>query len=112
MRQFLRFSDLSPARQALVRLCREMFFGQVSGLIVRDGEPVLDPPPSVLVEVKLDSHEESSAPGAIEDFKLGKEILRLMARLDEVQNGLIVRLDVRYGAPARMLIPRTSAVRP
>ena len=102
----LRLSDLSPARQALVRLCREMNFGQISALVVSCGEPVLDPAPAILVEAKFDSREDSSPPVGPADFELGAEILRLMARLDEFQNGTIERLEVRRGAPSRAFIPR------
>lgn len=106
----LRLSDLSRARQALVRLCREMYYGQISGLVVHDGDPVLDPPPAVLVEAKFDSHEDSSAQVGPTDFELGSETLRLMTRLDEFQNGTIERLEVRRGAPARAFIPRGISV--
>ena len=105
-----RLSGLSPARRALVLLCREMNFGQISGLVVRDGDPVLDPPPVVLVEVKLDSHEESSPQAGPPDFELGNETLRLMARLNEVQNGTIERLEVRHGVPTRALTPHGISV--
>jgi hypothetical protein len=101
----IRLSDLSPARQSLVRLCREINYGQISGLVIRNGEPVLDPQPAVLLEAKFDLHEESSPLPGPPDFELGSETVRLMARLDEIQNGTIERLDVRHGIPTRAFIP-------
>ena len=50
-----RLSELSAPRQALVRLCQSVNFGQIRGLEVRDSDPVFSPPPEVLFEVKLDS---------------------------------------------------------
>src|SRR5262245_61550373 len=50
----LRFSQLSPSRQALVRLCQEVNYGQILDLQVRDSEPLWDPGPTVLSEFKLD----------------------------------------------------------
>ena len=35
----LRLSDLSPGRQALVRLCQTINFGSIENLEVRDCEP-------------------------------------------------------------------------
>jgi len=49
-----RLSDLSSARQALVRLCQDVNFGQILDLRVRNAEPVWDPAPTVLSEVRLD----------------------------------------------------------
>jgi hypothetical protein len=50
----IRLSDLSPARQALVRLCQTINFGNIEDLKVERAEPVFDPPPLVLQDVKLD----------------------------------------------------------
>jgi hypothetical protein len=52
--QSLRLSNLSPQRQYLVRLCQRTNFGSIRGLAIRGGEPVFDPPPTLLVDVKLD----------------------------------------------------------
>jgi hypothetical protein len=53
----LRFSELSPGRQALVRLCQVVNYGSVENLEVKDFEPTFDPPPVMLRDLKLDSDE-------------------------------------------------------
>jgi hypothetical protein len=40
------------------------------------------------------------------DFELGDEVIRLMQELDELGDGNIERIDVRYGIPRRALIER------
>jgi hypothetical protein len=57
MSQPLRLSDLSQERQALVRLCETINFGSIENLEVRDSEPVFDPTPIVLRDLKRDSDE-------------------------------------------------------
>ena len=52
-----RLSDLSPARQALVRLCQDVNFGQILDLLVANAEPIWDPGPTILSEVRLDIEE-------------------------------------------------------
>lgn len=47
-------SDLTKARQELVRLCQNIGQGQIVGLFVQDGDPVLTPPPTLLIDFKLD----------------------------------------------------------
>ena len=99
----IRFSQLSPARQALVQMCQALNFGQIQGLRLREAEPVLNPPPVVLVETRLDLADEPRSEIELKDFELPAELCRLMARLDEIKNGTIARLEVRGGLPRRLV---------
>jgi len=103
MSQF-RFADLSPARQALVRLCQAINYGSIEDLEVRHGEPVFDPMPVTLLDVKLDSDEGPRPELALADFALADEIVRLMKRLDEMKCDTIRRIEVHAGLPRRMLV--------
>ena len=96
-----KFSHLSPPRQQLVRLLQDLFYGSVLELAVRDGEPVFDPGPRIVRSVKLsDARRNRPCPQAdAEDFALRREVLALMGRLDELVDGLVLRLDVAHGLP-------------
>ena len=104
----LRFSDLSPARQALVRLCQTMNFGSIRKLEIRDGQPVFDPPPLVLVDVKLDGGDPPRPETDLTDFELTQEVVRLLERLDDRAKTAIEVLEVRAGIPRRLVF-RASA---
>lgn len=95
----LRLSDLSAARQALVRLCQSIDFGQITDLYVRDHEPVFDPRPVVLLDVKLDTDTVERSEAELQDFVLRAEILRLLRRLDDMENGRLDLIIVRAGIP-------------
>lgn len=99
----LRFSQLSASRQALVRLCQKIDHGSIEDLKVEHADPVFDPLPVVLKDVKLDSDEESRPELNLADFVLNDEILRLARRLDEMKFGTIRRLEVRAGVPRRII---------
>jgi len=100
-----RFSQLSPRRQTLVRLCQTVDFGQILDLhIGADGDPWFDPEPQVIVEVKLDGDPRPRAETELADFVLREEILRLMDRIDAVGTGRIEKIEVRGGLPKRVLI--------
>jgi len=103
---FIRFSQLSPPRQALVRLCQSLNFGQIRGLHVQNANPSFDPAPTVLVDVKLDSDEAPRQELELKDFELRDEVRRLMAHLDELQDGRIDRIEVRSGISYRVIIER------
>lgn len=108
---FPRFSQLSPPRRALVRLCQAINYGQIHHLEIRDGDPVLSPPPLVLIEVKLD--DEVPRPEVdLPDFELCNEVRQLIGQLQELKTGIIERIEVRAGIPRRIVfrdpLPQTG----
>ena len=80
-----------------------MNYGEFQGVQVRDGEPIFDPAPVVMTDVKLDKTEDTRAELELRDFELRGEVLRLMHRLDELSNGVIQRVEVRAGIPRRVV---------
>ena len=100
----MRLSDLSPARVALVRMCQAVNRGSIEGLQVRESEPVFDPFPVVVKDVKLDKDEGPRPELALADFILSSEVSRLLALLDEMQCGFIRLIEVRDGIPRRILV--------
>ena len=104
MSKHLRLSDLSPARQALLRLCQAINHGSIEYLEVQHSEPVFDPWPVTLRDVKLDSDEGPRPELTLADFVVSDEIIRLISLLDEMGWGTIRRLEVHAGLPRRMLV--------
>jgi hypothetical protein len=87
----------------LVRLCQRLNFGQIQNVLVKGGDPAFDPHPVVLIDERLDVTEEPRQETALTDFALAAEQCRLMARLDEIGNGTIERIEVRGGLPRRVV---------
>ena len=107
----LRFSQLSASRQTLVRLCQDINFGQIQDLHVRNSDPVWDPAPTVLSEIKLDTEEAPRPESELPDFKLSAPIQRLMRRLDQLRDGRIEKIEVREGIPRRLVLTSPLALR-
>jgi hypothetical protein len=99
----LKLSDLSPSRQALVRLCQRLNFGLIQSIAVRDADPVFDPNNVVLVDEKLDANDKPRPEAELTDFDLADELCRLMTRLDEIRDGRVERIEVRGGIPRRVV---------
>lgn len=99
-----RFSALSPARKTLVRLCQTINHGSIEGLEVRQSEPVFDPFPMLVKDVKLDGDDEQRPEFALVDFILCDQVCRLLRLLDRMDSGAIRRIEVRAGIPRRMLV--------
>ena len=108
----LRLSELSPARQALVRLCQAINHGSIEDLEVRHLEPVFDPRPVTLRDVKLYADEDPRPELSLQDFVVSDEIVRLLKRLDEMKCGTIRRIEVHAGLPRRMLVESHVTARP
>ena len=73
---------------------------------MRDGEPVFDPPPTVLVDVKLDAAEGDRPELDLADFALRDEVRRLFAQLGQLRDGTVERIECRSGIPRRVIIER------
>jgi hypothetical protein len=101
--QIRRFSQLSPARKALVRLFQKVNFGEVQGVHVRDADPIFDQASVVVIDVKLYKEELPRPEFGITDFDLGAEVCRLISLLDELKDGTIQRLEVRAGVPRHIV---------
>jgi hypothetical protein len=99
-----RLSQLSPERQALVRLCQTINHGSIEDLEVRQSEPMFDPFPMLVKDVKLDGDEEQRPELALVDFVLADEVCRLLRLLDKMDSGAIRRIEVRAGIPRRILL--------
>lgn len=104
MDQTLRFSKLSAARQALVRVFQRVNFGEIRGVSIRDSDPVFEPTTVVVIDAKLDKPEVPRPELELADFELRAEVCRLMGRLDQLKNGTIERLEVSAGIPRRVVL--------
>ena len=102
--QGIRFSHLSQARQVLVRLCQTINHGSIEDLEVRRSEPVFNPAPVMLRDVKLDADEVPRPELALSDFALSEQVCRLLRMLDKLESGSIRHIEVRAGIPRRMLV--------
>ena len=99
-----RFSQLTPARQALVRILQAVNFGEIRGVRVQDANPIFEPDTVVVIDAKLDKEDDTRAEFQLADFELRVEVCRLMRRLDQLKNGTIERLEVSGGIPRRVVL--------
>jgi len=99
-------SSLSPNRRRLVELMQRANFARIEGLVVREGEPVLDEDksPRVVLEVKFGAENGPRPESAISDFALKEPIVDLFAHMDRLRDGRIEVLTVKHGLPFGMQV--------
>ena len=107
-----RFSQPSAPRQVFVRLCQSINFGEIRGLVVQDSEPMFNPSPTVLIDLRLEVAQEARLEIGLSDFVLCDEVCKFLGRLDRLKNARIERIEVRAGTPRRILyeLPLTEAL--
>jgi hypothetical protein len=111
MPKIQRFLQLSPARQALVRLFQAVNFGEIQDVHVRDADPIFDQASVVVLSVRFDRKEVPRPELGLADFDLPVEVCRLISLLDELKDGTIQRLEVRAGIPHHLVFEtRVSTV--
>jgi hypothetical protein len=97
-------ASLSPARRALLELFQRFNFGTLYALPVRGGEPVLDPPPRLVRQVKHAAENgprpELHAPA----FRLKQQWVELFALLDAIGDGVVESIEFKNGIPFMTLV--------
>lgn len=96
------FADLSEGRRRLLRLMRELHFGSIEGLEIRGGEPVFDPAPRVVREIKFGGENEPRTDAATRQLAAKAQVTELLDSLTAIGNGTIGHLEVKHGIPFRM----------
>jgi len=95
-------AHLSEGRRRLLRLMRELHFGSIEDLEVRDGEPVFEPAPRVVREIKFGSEKDPTPQTAARDLTAKIQVTELFDSLTSIGDGTIGRLEVKHGIPFRM----------
>ena len=102
-------SALSPAGARLVELMQGINFGRIQDLTVRDGEPVLEPPPRVVRVVKFGGKNRPRPEMAKADFALKAQVQDLFAQMEALGNGVVQCIEVRHGLPFKMTLEEVTA---
>ena len=102
-------SSLTPARARLIELMQRLDFGRIEDLRILDGEPLFDPPPLAIREVKL-ARDNGPRPEIVKtDFALKAEVIDLFAQLEAIGDGVITRIEIQHGLPFRMIVEEVLA---
>ena len=102
-------ASLSPARRQLLEVLQQINFGRLESLVVRNGEPILDPMPRRVLDIKFDSENGPRPELGITDFLLKRQVIELFAFFDELQDGVIDVLEIKHGLPFRMTVTEVPA---
>jgi hypothetical protein len=95
-------ASLSPKQKQLLELMQELNFGRIKDLTVHNGEPVFDPPPRIIREIKFCAENGPRHELEIKDFALKAQAVELFEQLTNFGEGTVECLEVKHGLPFRM----------
>ncbi len=102
-------SSLTPSQQLLLTKMQRINYGRIEGLSVRRGQPVLDPPPRIIHEIKFGGDNGPRPEVAKADFELKAQVRDLFAHLEALGDGVIPCIEIKHGLPFRMIVEEVSA---
>jgi hypothetical protein len=98
-RQLLMRSDLLEPERKLVELMEDIKFGRIERLQFRDGRPMLQPPPRIIVAVKM-TGEDSRADAELRTGScLKQSLIELFALMQRIGDGELFLIEIRHGFP-------------
>lgn len=95
-------ASLSPLQRRLVEVMQGVNFGRIENLVVEGGEPVLDPPPRVVREVKFGGENGPRPELHARDFALKAQVVQLFEELERMGDGVVESVEIQNGLPFRM----------
>lgn len=100
-----RKSDLSPQQRRLVETMQRVRFGRIEHLIVRDGDPVIEPGTTRVVRsIRFEGESDPHPALDRHDTVLKAGVVNLLQRLEEIGNGMVTVLRFGDGLPGSMEI--------
>lgn len=99
----------SDPRQRLIHLMQRINYGRIEDLSVCRGEPVFNPPPRVIREIKFGNDNGPRPESGKISFPLKTQVRDLFAQLEALGDGVIECIEIQRGLPFRMVMEEVPA---
>ena len=84
-------------------------FGRMENIVVHDGQPLFDPPPKIIREIKFGGENEARKELNSNDFLLKTQVVELFKQLEKLGDGTVLSLEIKHGLPFRMTVEEPAA---
>ncbi len=93
---------VSRAARRLIEQCQRINFGRIEYLPIRNGDPVVDPLPRIVREVRLPGDNGPRPEAVLGDFALKRQVEDMLAEFARIGDGVVEVLIVKHGLPFSM----------
>ena len=104
MTQIMKKAALSTAQQQLMQMMQALNFGRIEELKIRRGEPIFDPSPRVVRQIKFGGDNGPRPELQHSDFALKSQVVELFDHLARIGDGTVETLEVQHGLPFKLTI--------
>jgi hypothetical protein len=101
--------SLTAAQRALIDTFQWLNFGRIENLVIRNGDPVLDPRPRIVRAVKIHGANGPRREARLDDFIVKAELAEFFEHLTRIGSGVIELVEVRHGLPCHFMIQEEMA---
>lgn len=98
---------ITKSQQTLLQLMQDIHYGRIEGLIVRGGEPIIEPNTKVLKDIKLDLHAKRKTIIIDRSYQDKAQVMEMLRQFRRLGDGVVQTLEVHNGLPFRMQIVET-----
>jgi len=92
-----------------IEMMQHINFGRIEGIVIRNGELVLDPRPRVVREIKFCAENGPRPEATKQDFLLKAQVRDFFTQVGALGNGVIHSLEVKRGLPFKMIVEENTA---
>ena len=97
-------ASLSAPRRRLLELMQRLNFGRIDGLELRNGEPMFEPAPRIIRDIKIGGENGPRPEVTIDDFALKSAVIELFDHLSGIGDGTLESIEVKYGMPFKLVV--------
>ena len=101
-------ASLSAPRRRLLEAMQRLNFGRIEGLAIRNGEPVFQPAPRMIQDIKIGGENGPRPELTIEDFALKSPAIELFDHLSRIGDGTLESIEVKYGMPFKLVVEQAA----
>jgi hypothetical protein len=97
-------SGLSAQQRRLLETMQRLNFGRIEELAIRNGQPVFQPAPRIVQDIKIGGENGPRPELTIEDFALKSGVIELFDHLSRIGDGTLESLEVKNGMPFKLVV--------
>ncbi|HLH16243.1 MAG TPA: hypothetical protein VKX45_03440 [Bryobacteraceae bacterium] len=104
MNDLMTKASLSAPRRRLLETMQRLNFGRIEDLEIRKGEPVFNPAPRIIQDIKLGGENGPRPELDRSDFVLKSQVAEFFDYLSRLGDGLVESIEVKHGLPFKLVI--------
>lgn len=104
MNDIISKASLSAGRRRLVEMMQQLNFGRIEDLEIRSGEPLFNPAPRVVQDIKIGGENGPRPESLFPDFLLKNQVIELFEHFDRLCDATIASIDVKHGLPFKLVV--------